>query len=206
MTVDTVDAIREMTLEKIDKFRQERLDGMTGDIESSLGSHRDVLSRWSEWWTTWVDIGKWAFPIAVEEMGRVADAMGWPCLVPKWFTTRGFWAIQWIMGYESRMRKAEGDGRPWIVKNMVTAVAVVNVWCDDGSVPNNGFCADVGFGFGDCHYQFVSLAPPAVDSEASFRAACREAILGSYREYMESGEYIPTLERWMLEADGQGDN
>ena len=195
MNLETeITTIQEITGQSIERFRQEQWQRMAArhvDGDGCKLGDRETFMEARAGAETFLGRARWAFPIAVDVMGEVADAMGWPWMTPLRCRWLSFWCAEYLMGYvKGRAYTANGhEGTPSL--STYTAFVSVDVWGEDHAyeadwVPELSFC------FPD-HCECLELTEELVSDETTFRTACAAAIVVAYREYAMSDEFVPPM-------------
>lgn len=195
MSLDAeITTIQEITQQSIDRFRQEQWQRIaTQHMDGEGGKPGDQEAFMTAWTRaeTFLERARWAFAIAVDVMGRVADTMGWPWITPLRWTWHSFWSVEYLMGYaKGRVSTTNGDGGTPVISTY-TALVSVDVWGEDHTyepdwVPELTFC------FPD-HCEFIELTDDLVGDEARLRELCAAAIVEAYRKYALSDEFAPPM-------------
>ena len=194
MNLETpIAAIQEIRGQSLERFRQERwqrlaarrLDGdgcELGDRESFLAARARA--------ETFLERARWAFPLAVEAMGEVADAMGWPWVTPQRWKWRNFWRVEYLMGYAAGKTYAVGGDEDSQVLTYTASVSI-DLW-GEGCAYEPDWVPELSFGFVES-YRWLELTEELVSDERTFREACAAAIVEAYREYALSDEFVPPV-------------
>lgn len=194
MNLETqIAAIQEIRGQSLERFRQERwqrlaarrLDGdgcELGDRESFLAARARA--------ETFLERARWAFPLAVEAMGEVADAMGWPWVTPQRWTWRNFWRVEYLMGYAAGKTHAVGSDEDSQVLTYTASVSI-DLW-GEGCAYEPDWVPELSFSFVES-CRWLELTEELVSDERTFREACAAAIVEAYREYALSDEFVPPV-------------
>jgi hypothetical protein len=194
MNLETeIAAMQEIRRQSLERFRQERwrrlvamnVDGdgcALGDSEAFLAARAGA--------ETFMARARWAFPLAVEAMGEVADAMGWPWLTPQRWTWRNFWCAEYLLGYATGKAHPAGSDRDSQV-SIYTASVSIDLWAE-GCACESDWVPELCFTFVESD-RWLELTAEMVSDETAFREACAVAIVEAYREYALSDEFVPPV-------------
>ncbi len=195
MNLETqIATIQEITRQSIERFRQKQwqrvvarsIDGgecTLGDCETFMAGRARAEAL--------VEKARRAFPIAVEAMGEVADAMGWPWVTPGRWKWLNFWRVEYLMGYAAGKACTASSGEGILKVCTCTASVGIDVWRDAEEyepdlVPVLSFC------FLD-HCEWLELTEGLVSDERMFREVCASAIVKAYRAYALADEFVPLV-------------
>ncbi len=103
MNLETkITTMQAITRQAIDRFRQEQWRRAAPPCAASEGwqiGDRETFILARARAETFLERARWAFPIAVEVMGQVADAMGWPWITPQCWKWTNVWSVDYYIGY-----------------------------------------------------------------------------------------------------------
>jgi hypothetical protein len=187
-------AIQEITEQSIDRFRQEQWQRMAArhiDGDGCKLGDRGAFMAAQAGAEAFLERARWAFPIAAEVMGEVADAMGWPWVIPLRWKWLNFWSAEYLMGYATgRTCPVNGQEGKHEVSTYTASVSI-DVWGQDHAYEPD-WVPELSLGFPD-HYEYLELTEEMVSDERAFREACAAAIVKAYREYALSDGFVPPM-------------
>ena len=188
--IATIQEIRRLSLERFRQERWQKLAAQSIDGDGCELGDREAFLAARAGAETFVERARWVFPLAVEAMGQVADAMGWPWVTPQRWTWLNFWRAEYLMGYATGKAHAAGSDRDSQVLTYMASVSI-DLWAE-GCAYEPDWVPELCFTFVESD-RWLELTAEMVSDETAFREACAAAIVEAYREYALSDEFVPPV-------------
>ena len=125
--IATIQEIRRLSLERFRQERWQRLAARHVDGDGCELGDRETFLAARAGAETFVERARWAYPRAVEAMGEVADAMGWPWVTPQRWTWLNFWRAEYLMGYATGKAHPAGGNQDSQVLTYTASVSI-DLW------------------------------------------------------------------------------
>lgn len=189
--ITTIQEIRRQSRERFRQERWQRIAARRIDGDGCELGDREIFLAARARAETFVERACWAFPLAVEAIGEVADAMGWPWVTPQRWKWRNFWRVEYLMGYAAGKAHTAIGNEDSLQVVTYTASVSIDLWAE-GCAYEPDWVPELCFSFVESD-RWLELTAEMVSDETAFREACAVAIVEAYREYALSDEFVPPV-------------